>query len=314
MLKQIKYASFILFAVLILLTIGIYKNAEFAMIMSRGNYFFDATRDNAAIKSIILTSPDHQSVTLEKRNNLWYIKEADDYFAAFRNISGLSKLIRQTAVYRADTIDEKDIPEFKKNAFMIKTVDDKDHIIDETFIQPKQNGAKFHYAILNNTPLLYQITGNFSISFNPMDWIQSPLLSIKDKQIKSIKNKNFHVYRRFSAEDLKDVNTNLNAPQIQNLTANLWYLSANDVKHAIHFDRKKHQKSQSYEIATLGGLIYLMDVFTDGNEYWINIQMKHEATVDAEDMRLYKENHTLYDGWFFKISSDIGELLNTFSI
>ena len=89
MLKQIKYAGFILFAVLILLAIGIYKNAEFAMIMSRGNYFFDATRDNIDIKTITLTSPDNNNVTLIKRNNLWYIKEADDYFAAFRNISEL---------------------------------------------------------------------------------------------------------------------------------------------------------------------------------------------------------------------------------
>lgn len=314
MLKQIKYASFILFVILILLTIGIYKNAEFAMIMSRGNYFFDASRDNADIKTIVLTAQDNKSVTLEKRNNLWYIKEADDYFAAFRNIAALSKLIRQTAVYRADVFDEKDLSEFKKNAFMIKTIDSNDNTVDEAFIKPKQEGAKFHYAVLNNKPLVYQITGDFSLSFNPMDWVQSPLLSIKDKQIKFIKNKNFQVYRRFAAEDLKDVNTQLAVPQIQNLTANLWYLCANDITHAVHFDRKKYQKSQSYEISTLGGLIYLLDIFTDGNEYWLNIQMNHEATVDAEDMRLYKENHTLYDGWFFKISPDIGETLNTFSI
>ena len=314
MLKQIKYAGFILFVILVLLTVGLYKNAEFAMIMSRGNYFFDATRDNADIKMITLSSPDGQSVTLLKRNNLWYVKEADDYFAAFRNISALTKLLRQTTVYRADMLEEQALLEFKKNAFMIKTIDSKGTTVDESFIQPKQEGAKFHYAILNNKPLLYQITGDLNLTFNPMDWIQSPLLSIKDKQIKMIKNKNFHVYRRFAAEDLKDVNTELAVPQIQNLTANLWYLSAIDVKHAIHFDRKKYQKSQRYELSTLGGLIYLISIFTDGSEYWLNIQMKHEATVDANDMRFYKENHTLYDGWFFKISPDIGEMLNNFSI
>jgi hypothetical protein len=314
MLNQIKYASLILFVILILLTIGIYRNAQFAMVMSRGNYFFATTRDNANIKTITMSSPDNKSVTLEKRNNLWYVKEADDYFAAFRNISALSKLLRQSAVYRADTLDEQAFVEFRKNAFMLKTIDNNGNTVDEAFIQPKKEGSKFHYAILNNNLLLYQITGDFSLSFNPMDWIQSPLLSIKDKQIKLIKNKNFQVYRRFAAEDLKDINTKLAVPQIQSLTANLWYLSAIDVQHAIHFDRKKYQKSQSYEIATLGGLIYLLDVFTDGNEYWLNIQMKHEATVDAEDMRLYKENHTLYDGWFFKISPDIGEMLNSFSI
>ena len=258
MLKQIKYASFILFAALILLAVGIYKNAEFAMVMSRGNYFFDGTRDNVDVKTISLTSADNKRVTLIKRNNLWYIKEADDYFAAFRNISELSKLLRQATVYRADAIDEQKMTEFKKNALMIKTVDGNNNTVDEAFIQPKKEGARFHYAILNDKPLLYQITGEFNLSFNPMDWIQSPLLSIKDKQIKLIKNKNFQVYRRFAAEDLKDINTNLNVPQIQNLTANLWYLSAGDVKHAVHFDRKKYQKSQSYEIATLGGLIYLM--------------------------------------------------------
>lgn len=314
MLKQIKYACLILFVILILLSLGIYKSAEYAMVMSRGNYFFTDTRDNTDIKVITISSPDGQNVTLERRNNLWYIKEADDYFAAFKNISALIKLIRQAAVYRADPLDMPSIAKFKTHGFMIRTVDNSGHTVDEAFINPKQEGAKFHYAVLNNKPLVYQITGDFSLSFNPMDWIQSPLLNIRDKQIKFIKNKNFQVYRRFAAEDLKDIKTKLTVPQIQNLTANLWYLSAIDVRHAIHFDQNRYPKSQSYEIATLGGLIYLLDIFTDDKEYWLNIQMRHEATVDAEDMRLYKENHTLYDGWFFKISPDIGEMLNTFSI
>ena len=314
MLRQIQYAGFILFSVLILLVAGLYKNAEFAMIMSRGNYFFDNSRDRADIQEILLTSPDSKSVTLARRNNLWYVKEADDYFAAFRNVAQLTKLIRQAAVYRADVIDEQKLADFKKDAIVIKTVSRNGDTVDEAFIIPKKDGMKFHYALLNNSPLLYQITGDFDLSFYPMDWIQSPLLSIKDRQIKRIKNNDFQVYRRFAAEDLKDVQTNLHVPHIQNLTANLWYLSALDVNHAVNFDRKKYHKSQSYEITTFGGLRYLLDIFSDGSEYWLSIQLKVDATVDAEDMRFYKENHTLYSGWFFKISPDIGEFLNNFSI
>ena len=147
-----------------------------------------------------------------------------------------------------------------------------------------------------------------------MDWIQAPLLSISDKQIKSIKNKNLSVYRRFAGDTFKDTNTQTIIPQMQNFTGNIWYLSAIDVKHAVHFDRHKYNKSQSYEISTLGGLIYLIDIFTDGTEYWLNIQMKHMATVAAQEMRIYKETNTLYNGWFFKISPDIGEFLNNFTI
>lgn len=314
MLPQIKRAIWALCFVLILVGIGIYGNARFAKIMSRGNYFFEKTRDSIKIKTIVLEFPQKYSITIKKKNDLWYIGETDDYFASFAQLNSLFRLIRQTTIYRADVVDEQKLSELKKNSYIIKTLDDSGEIVDQAFIQSKKEGMRFNYATLNNNQLLYQIKGDFALSNNPMDWIQGPLLSIEDRQIKFIKSNNFHVYRRFAAENLMDIKTHKPTSQIQRWISNIWYLSATDVKHAVHFDRKQYQKSQSYEIATLGGLIYLMDIFTNGKEYWLNIEMKHEPTVSAEDMRLYKENHTLYEGWFFKISPDIGEFINNFTI
>lgn len=313
MLQQIKKAIFILSFVVILLGIGIYHSARFSKIMSRGNYFFEETRDNIKIKTIILEFPQNQTITIEKKNDLWYIGEADDYFASFAQLNSLFRLLRQTTIYRADVIDEKKLSEIEKNSFILKTLDDKGKIVDQAFIQPKHKGMRFNYATLNNNHLLYQIKGNFELSHNPMDWIQAPILNIADRAIKSVRSSRFHVYRRFSAENLKDINTDKTV-HIEQLLSNLWYLSAIDVKHAVHFNRTQYQKSQNYEITTFGGLIYLIDIFTDGTDFWLNIKMEHEPTVSAEDMRLYKENHTLYEGWFFKINPEIGALINGFKL
>ena len=313
MLQQIRRACFLLALIMVLLSIGLYQNASYLKLMSRGNYFFQATRDNINIKTLALEFSDGH-ITLEKRNDLWYIKEADDYFASFSQINLLFKLILQTTVYRADIIEEEKLANLKKDAFRIKTIDTNGQIVDEAFILPKKENMLFYYAALNTNQLLYQIKGDFNLSKNPMDWIQSPILSIKYSQIKTVHNKKFHVYRRFAAEDLMNSQNDKVVPQMLGWANNIWYLTATDVRHAVHFDRQKYKKTQSYEITTLGGLVYLLNVFSDGVEYWLNVDMKHEATVEAEDMRLYKETHTLYEGWFFKISPDIGQFLNNFTI
>ena len=115
MLRQIKFASAVLAFVLVILGFGIYNHTHFAMIMSRGNFFFQKTRDHTNIQTVALNFPDNNHVTLTTRNDLWYIKEADDYFAAFNQINVLFRLIRQTSVYRADVIDEETLADFKKD-------------------------------------------------------------------------------------------------------------------------------------------------------------------------------------------------------
>jgi len=314
MLKHIKIAALLLCFSLPLMFWGIVKNVRFAQTLSRGNYFFENTRVNTDVHSFILSFPNGNVITLEQKNNLWRIKEADDYYADFNKINTFIGLIRNTTIYRADEIEDSSLLNYKQNALSIQALDSSDKIIDDAHIVPKKDVNKFHYATLNDKNILYQLNNSFDLSPHVMDWVKMPLLAISYDQIKSIQGSKFTVSRRFASENLKNIEDGFVVPQIQNLISQLWYLGAEDIKHALHFNRSQYQLVQTFNITTFDGIIYIIDVLLHDNEYWLHISLDREMLISPEVLYKIKENSMLYDGWFFKINSQVGEVIANFTI
>ena len=312
MYNHIKIAVFLVTASFLFMLVGVMQNTLFLQTMARGNYFFENTRNNAYVKSIILEFPNKQVISFNQQDGLWRISEVDGYYADFSKIDSLIKLIRNTTIYRADKIEETDASKFVKNAISIKSIDIHDNIIDEALIAPKQDVNKFHYAMLNNNPVLYQLSGVITLSPLLMDWVQSPLLAIPYKQIKRIKTDNFQVYRRIPGAPMLNSETSEPVLHIQNLAQHFWYLSADDIKHALHFDRTRYNQSKVFSIVTFEGAIYQLTIFHNRQEYWLNIQLSREKIVSPAVINAIKENKMLYDGWYFKINPEVGEAIINF--
>lgn len=314
MFKHLKVASLLFCISLLFLLWGGYQNVHRVLSMSRGNYFFEKTRDSSTVASFRLLFPDNTMITLEKKEKFWRIKEADGYYVDFAKINSFMKLIFQTTVYRADYIDSDKLSLLMKDALSITVKDTQGQILDTVFIAPKNEHNKFHYATTDKKTFLYQINGSFDLSPFFADWIQSPLLAIPYNEIKFINTNEFYAYRRYPSDDLKLEKSAKNLPQLQNLTDTLWYLSAIDVKHAVHFKSADYPNRKKYEITTFNGLIYELNLFYNDNEYWVSIMPRAASLLSNQAQKFLEENLILYDGWFFRLTPNIGETLANFSI
>lgn len=312
MLNQIKIALLLLVVSFVFMLSSIMQNTLIAQTRARGNYFFQQTRDNAHIQTIVLAFPQGQTITFKQQDGLWRIKEADDYYADFSKINTMIKIIRDTTIYRADKINEADAQKIIKDALSIKSIDANGKIIDEALIAPKQDINKFYYATLNHQPLLYQLNGQIEFSPLLMDWVHSPILALPYQQIKRIKADNFQVYRRLTGEDMLDVKTNEPVSYIKNLAQHFWYLSADDIKHALHFNRQKYDQTKSFTITSFDGSIYQITLFYNQQEYWVTVKLDREKIVSPTVIKSIKENTMLYDGWYFKINARVGAAIANF--
>ena len=315
--KHIKISGIVLLCCLPLLFWGLKVNNDKIMLLSKGNYFFEKTRNSPNISSIILKFSNGKTISINKKNELWRIKEADDYYASFAKINSLVLLIRNTIIYRADAIRKNDKLLENNKQVTIQSVDEKGNIVDEAIIFEKQPNNKNHYATLNNDNFLYQVNGNFDISSNPMEWVQMPILKIANKEIKEIRCDKFSVYRQLTDDRFVDKETNNSVNHIDSFINSLWYLSSNKVFHSVNFRQDLYKKLRQYKIELFNGIIYSV-VFYQNNEnkdkYVVNIELEKNLLMSKDGIKWLEENSMLYRGWFFEISPDIGEILATFSI
>ncbi len=315
--KHIKISGIVLLCCLPLLLWGLKINNDNIMLLSKGNYFFEKTRNSPNVSSIVLKFDNKKTISINKKNELWRIKEADDYYASFAKINSLVLLIRNTIIHRADAIRKNDELHKKNKKIVIQSIDDDGNIVDEATIFEKEQNNKNHYASLNNDNFLYQIKGNFDISSNPMDWVQMPILKIANKEIQEIKCDKFSVYRQYAEDRFIDNKTHNGVNHIDSFINALWYLSGNNVIHSVNFKQKNYLKLRKYEVKLFNGIIYEITFYQnkeDSKKYVVNVELKKNLLMSKEGAKWLEENSVLYRGWFFEISSDIGEILATFSV
>lgn len=312
MQKHIKIAAVILCLCFGLVVLGAVLTSRQVYNLARGNYFFSASRDNTDINTITLTFPNHKKITIRTVNNLWRIQEADDYFASPSKINSLVNLLRNSLIYRADTIiNDKHLPLFA-DSLKIETADPNGKIIDSAQIAPRLKNNKHHYALLNQNNILYQLSGNFHLSSHLSDWIDSPILTLEPGNIKRVTSDDFDVYRPFFGDDFRLSPSEEAVPQIKALITNFRYLTALDVKHSVHFNLKDYQKVKHYSFLLFNGLTYHMDIYNKQSEYWLNIRLARQSLADSEAVKILNDATIFYEGWFFQINETTGQLITGF--
>ncbi|MBR2274137.1 MAG: hypothetical protein IJ864_04870 [Alphaproteobacteria bacterium] len=313
MIKHIKIAFLMFCFALALLVWGGWHYARYVQSLSRGNYFFEKTRNIKSVHTFVLKKANQPSLTLVQKDNLWRVHEADDYYVDFAKINAFIKLINNTQIFRADPIHQSAEAKGTED-LVIRSFDENGKVIDEATIMTKRPQNKFYEAKLNNLPYIYQIIGNFDVSVAAMDWIKMPLIAIPYAEVQQVVANEYTAYRRFRTEELRSKQQN-NSPQIHALFQQLWYLSAVDVKNANHIDMQKFNELQKYQITTFDGLVYVLSVLHNDKEgYWLTINCEQEKIVSQNAILKLKENRLFYENWLFKIDDNSGRFLAGFEL
>lgn len=312
MKKHVRLAAALLVITASFMLIGIVKQFKHTQTLSKGNYFFQNTRDNAYITKIKISLPSGKNITLFLQDGLWKVEEADNYYASLTQINRLIKTIQDTIIFRADYVSQEQLQKYMASSMRIESYDKNGNIIDTAYIAPQTEHNKYYYATLNNNGFLYQLSGKISLSPYFMDWVHMPILQIAASQIKRIKSDNFTVYRTFEGDSFKSAVTKHSVPQISKLINNLWYLGASDIKYKSNIDMTQFQNIQNYEITLFNGIIYNLRLYKNEANYWIYVDLQKELLFSNEAVSLLQENQILYNGWYFKLDPEIGEIITNF--
>lgn len=312
MLKHLKIAAIFLGLSLLLLSFGLYQDGKNFYTMSRGNYFFQNTRLKASLETIILDFGNGYKITITQREGLWRIKEADDYFASSILLNELFKFLTNTVIYRSDMVDHNQFVEYLKNGVHFISMDNNGRTLDEAVIAPQARSGLI-YASLNNLPYLYQLNSEFKLSPILMDWVQMPIISIDYDSLERIDTDTFNVYRQFAGDEFKSVSSGEPAPQhLHRLTNNLHLLTAQEIKHITNFDMTDFQKLKHYDFTLLNGLIYGIDIYQKNEDYWMTVKLDKTSIAPQETHKILQDRQILYDGWFFKIDRNQGQIISDF--
>ena len=311
--KHIKIALILLVVSFPVLIYGIYQNNLSLHSQSRGHYFFSQTRDNVSTDRIVFKFPDSKTISLKKHQGFWRIEEADDYFVAFEKVNLFVKLIRNSTIYRSDRITQNDNVKFKE-ALRITSFDDNNKIIEDVFVAKKSQNNKYSYAKRSNGDFIYQINGNFELSSHPLDWAQMPLLAIPFDRVKSVAFDDVKITRNYPNDRFVSHQNGQEVLYLKNLFDTLWYLGAEDVRHSVHFNSSGYKKVKQIEIIGFSGIMYLLDLYQNKNEYWLTIRLDKDILFNPDIVKKLEDNRALYDGWYFKLNQDIGKLIAEFSI
>ena len=247
--RHLKFALFLLLLALPFFYFGITQHGKRVHNLSRGNYFFNKTREAVDLNKISISFNDKENITFVKINDLWKIREADDYYASFSKINILIDLLRSTVIYRADAIDNNKTNNFK-NFIRIQTFDKHNNIIDNAIIAEQSDKNKYHYATLNNDNFLYQLSTTIQLSSQLNDWLQMPILDLQNNEIKQVDYDDISVYRKFKSGDFVLLGTNYVKPEIYRLLNNIRNINAEEIKHAYNFKRDDYTKIKHFALTT----------------------------------------------------------------
>ncbi len=267
--------------------------------------FADLKAADNQIKEIIVKMPD-RTITLLPDNNHWLVKEADNYYASFDIIQHLYTNFENSRFLRQQ---EEIAPSEKEVELRIVGEDNKE--LSRLLIYKRIGKENSWLVRVPSEAKNFIISGNYSFPEDMPSWVQQPLMSLMINDLQSVKTDDTKVSRNsagkfFTSADNKRLTNN---GRLKTVVRELGYLSFDDVLSAQNFDDTKYPYHRSYEFADFSGLVYRLDLYSDGYEYWVNLNLLTTSlpTLTANDY--IKHNAFLYDGWFFKLSAATGRLL-----
>ena len=196
-----------------------------------------------------------------------------------------------------EKIDNK-IP--KSNQINIKTFSANGKILNDVYLAADDYSI-MHYADNNTT---YKITHTENFSVEPEDWLPMPLLEISTDLISAI-NFNGKYAERKTLDETKSFSEN----------HQYFYktLEKIDYEGIMTDELFKNEylplKSKELKIYLHGGLNYRLQLFTDAENYYLQIIPERELIARTEVNSIIALKELYYKGWTFILPQQQGEIL-----
>ncbi len=307
--------SVIILAILTLLSVAlnnyVLKTQRLPYTQSQvGRYLFEKTNISGNKIGKIVVKSQKLQITLFMQDKFWRVKEADNYFADILSTNQLINNINNSKIAMVSTENMQ----AKETDIEIITYDVNDKILDDIIVGQKQNN--YYLVKEKNSQSIFLVTGDFTLSTKLSNWLQQPLFSLMKKNIKSIiLQSNTGQQIVFQPDNEREFYT----PQqkmvdIENLVevfADFRYLN---VKKEENTPTKDTKAEKIIVLYTDTGIIYKIDVFNIEDNYWIKPQMEISKLPLTAGYNYYQDSKMLYNGWIFKIDSDLGKFLSEYII
>lgn len=280
---------------------------------SYGRLVFAKTfADGAKMDRIEIVS-NQETVTLENSGEYWKVKEASGYHS---NIVLLNNILLNfnNAIYYTQRKFSKDLQKqlnLDENGVRIKTFV-KDKKLDDIIVGKQAQSKNFWYVKPYDKDEIWLVDGNFILPREFYSWIMQPILEFPEEMVKAIKSDNVEISRVASRGNFLNSNGRIVSRVPFLKVAN--YIVAEDVKKINDFDKSKYLKTKQFELSMFGGLIITYNLFSDGNEFWMSINLKSIPLPKKEVNAYIKTNKLFYDGWIFKLPEVMGSALFNVSL
>lgn len=276
--------------------------------------FAKSSSQIADIGEILIKTPT-DTVTLNVDNNLWRIKEVDNYYANYKFIKELFDEINHSIFYRKqNNITETKLNKYDLNAngLSITVFDKGGQMLNSVIIGKKTGNSLYRFALLPETGEVYLVTGNYVFPKKLFSWMEQPLLALEENEVTSITLNNQTLSRDEIFLPFHFIGTEMTVNP-DGLLKLFSYLPALDAISSQNFNQEAFSHQKNIKITTFDGLIVSMELYENKDDIWIKISLSTTTLPTTKTNDYIKNNRFLYDGWYFKINPVIGKTLFNYS-
>ena len=320
--KKNLIAAFILliictiFAVITILTIGYTNRNDLS-----GQLVFANTANQGAHLDKVIITTSQSTTTIKLQDGFWRIAEGNDYYANMALTNALFTAMNNSRYFIPMDTQGRELGEYFLN--MPKENDNTsgtliqtfagNTLLDEIIIGGTTKDNMYSFVRQQSSNEVWMINNDFTIPQKTYSWFQQPLLNYAPKQIRmyrtQIDDKQIE-YKRQRATDEFSGSTGKNEP-LHILSDAFNYMTFNNVVKNTDFDKTLYPHQRNLQITLFNGLVTSMDIYADEElkNFWTEIKISPTRLPTMGVNDYIKNNAFLYDGWIFRLSPEIGNIL-----
>lgn len=267
-----------------------------------------------------------QTVTLQKDENLWRVKEADNYYADFnlmRSLLANIENLRLKQKYEA-TSENLDI-------FKLHNPGDKLNSADAGTVLSlfDASGKKLRQIIIGGRDTMdnqvvrlsdkndiFAVDGIFTLPRELSSWTKQPLIHYNGLEISAFEENDERIerYREgapFMRLDVKRPYLRMELVRILDMLTDLKY---DKVLSSQEFDDMRYRQTKTLSVTSFDGLVTELKLLTDFDEYWVQIRLSTTTLPSVKVNDYIQNNGFLYEDWWFRLPADTGRALFQFKL
>ncbi len=311
-------ACFCLFFVVMLFYFSAWKNNS----KLQGALVFANTYNDGLVldKIKIITADD--VIELIYKDKYWMINSSTKYYADFSKIHKLLTFFNNSVYMVKMPLTEGDV----QNNFLNNPLTDKENsgmliqtyadekLLDEIILGRKNVDDKYFFAKNFKDKYIWITDNYFEIPVDVKGWLPAPVFSVEPSSMEYVAIDEKKVQRKRGEKIFSDQNgKKIVADPLLNVFSNIFIY---DVADKDNFEKiAEIELKRKVELISYDGLKIEAEVFVLKNkEVWINIKLLTTLLPKTMVKDYIKDNSFLYNGKYFKISSEQGHILRYFRL